>query len=87
MTTRSSIVALALSAFGVLAFSSLTASAAVVCNTDGDCWHTQETYTYPPDAHVVIHPDNWRWGSSEHFVWKEHPGPGYWSGGHWMTGP
>ena len=87
MTTRSNIVALALSAFGVLAFSSLTASAAIVCNNDGDCWHTHGDYAFPPGAHVVIHPDNWRWRHGEHFVWKEHEGRGYWRGGTWVTVP
>ena len=24
-----------------------------------------------------IHPDTWKWGEGEHFVWKEHPGRGY----------
>jgi hypothetical protein len=38
MNTRSNIVALALSALGVLAFSSLSASARIVCNRDGDCY-------------------------------------------------
>ncbi len=85
MNSRSSIVALALSAFGVLGLSSLNASAAIVCNNDGDCWHAQKEYVYPPAAHVVIHPDTWRWGSGQHYVWKEHEGPGYWRGGTWVT--
>jgi hypothetical protein len=87
MTTRSSIVALALSAFGILAFSSLSASAAIVCNNTGDCWHTAKVYTYPPTAKVIVHPDHWRWAHGEHFVWKEHAGPGYWRGGTWVTLP
>ena len=87
MNMRSSIVALALSAVGVLFFSSLSASAAIVCNDSGDCWHTHRAYVYPPDAHVVIHPNNWRWGRGEHFVWKEHRGPGYWRGGIWLPLP
>jgi hypothetical protein len=31
----------------LLGFSSLSASARVVCNADGDCWHIHEDYTYP----------------------------------------
>lgn len=85
MNMRSNIVALALSVFAALTFSSLTASAGIVCNNNGDCWHTQKEYVYPPDAHIVVHPNNWRWGPSEHFVWKEHAGPGYWRGGTWVT--
>jgi hypothetical protein len=45
----------------MLAFSSLSASAAIVC-TGNVCWHTHERYEYPPGAHVTIHEDNWRWG-------------------------
>ena len=87
MNMRSNIAALGLCAFGLLAYSSLTASAAIVCNSAGDCWHAQKEYVYPPSAHIVIHPNNWRWGPSEHFVWKEHEGRGYWNGGRWMMLP
>jgi hypothetical protein len=83
MNMRSNLVALALCAFGVLAFSSLNASARIICNNDGDCWHTHEDYAFPPGVHVEIHPDNWHWREGEHFVWKEHGGRGYWHGGHW----
>ncbi len=86
MTIRSTIVALALSAFGLLALSSLSASAAIVCNSDGDCWHTPRAHAYPPGV-VVIHPDNWHWGPGELFVWREHEGRGYWRHGHWMVLP
>jgi hypothetical protein len=85
MNTRSTMVALALCAFGLLGVSSLSASAAIVCNNAGDCWHTPKTYVYPPSARIVIHPNNWRWGPSEHFAWKEHEGPGYWRGGTWVN--
>ena len=33
---------------GLLAVGATTASAAVVCNGEGDCWRTKERYTYPP---------------------------------------
>ncbi len=66
-----------------LAFSSMTASASIVCSGNA-CWHTHETFDYPPSAHVVIHPDNWRWGANDHYVWREHAGRGYWSGDHWV---
>ena len=83
MNMRSNIVALALSVLGVLALSSLSASARIVCNTDGDCWHVHEDYAFPPGIGVEIHPDNWRWKEGEHFTFKEHQGRGYWHGGHW----
>jgi hypothetical protein len=87
MNTRSKIVALALCAFGLLGLTSLSASAAIVCNEAGDCWHAPRAYAYPPGAHVIIHPNNWRWRHGEHFGWREHPGQGYWHGGIWVPLP
>jgi len=55
----------------MLAFSSLSASAAIVC-TGNVCWHAHERYEYPPGAHVTIHEDNWRWGPDERFAFREH---------------
>jgi hypothetical protein len=48
-------------------------AAAIVCSGNV-CWHTHERYVYPPDAGVIVHPDDWRWGPSEHFTFRE-PGP------------
>jgi hypothetical protein len=67
---------------GALAFSAAGAQAAIVC-TNTVCWHTHEVYRYPPDAHVIVHPDTWRWGAGEHFTWREHEGRGYWRGDRW----
>jgi hypothetical protein len=75
------LVALVLSGFGLLALSSLNASARIVCNEDGDCWHEQEEYVYPPSVHLEIHPDHGRWKEGEHHAWREHEGRGYWHGG------
>ena len=69
---------------GALALSALNASAAIVCTGDV-CWHTHETYTYPPDAHVTIHEDNWRAEPSIRF--REHEGRGYWRGDTWTVVP
>jgi len=66
----------------VLALSAVSASAAIVC-TGNACWHTSERYTYPAEARVIVHPDNWKWGPSEHFSWREHTGRGYWRGDAW----
>lgn len=68
---------------GILAFSTLGASAAIVCANDV-CWHTHETYTYPPSAGVIIHEDTWRPARKEKFVFREHPGRGYWRGDNWV---
>lgn len=61
----------------------LSASAAIVC-TGPVCWHTHEAYDYPSTTGVIVHPDDWCWGSHEHFVWREHEDRGYWRGGHWV---
>ena len=67
---------------GALVLSVAGASAAVVC-AGNVCWHTHETFEYPPDARIVVHPDDWHWGRNEHFVFREHEGRGYWRGGRW----
>ena len=66
----------------LFAGSSVSASAAIVCSGNV-CWHTHETYTYPPEAKVIVHEDNWKWGPSEQFTFREHEGRGYWSGDRW----
>jgi len=75
-------VFVALIGVGVLALSGISAPAAIVCSGN-TCWHAHQTYEYPPDAGVVVHPDAWRWGAHEHFVWREHKGRGYWHGDRW----
>jgi hypothetical protein len=62
---------------GVLIFSSLSASAAIVCS-DNVCWHTPEAYVYPPDR---IYEDTWKPGPDIKF--REHKGRGYWSDDVW----
>jgi hypothetical protein len=67
---------------GMLAASAMSASAGIAC-TGNVCWHTHESYAYPPDAGVVIHEDNWR--PTEHYVFREHEGRGYWRGDNWVN--
>ena len=69
-------------AASLLALSTVSASAAIVCSGNV-CWHTHERYTYPPDDHVVVHEDDWRCGPSEKFTFREHEGRGYWKGDRW----
>ena len=59
---------------GLLAFGATTASAAVVCNDEGDCWRTKAKYTYPPDAGVRVYADDWKWGPNDKYRWREHEG-------------
>lgn len=67
---------------GALALSALNASAAIVCSGD-TCWHTHSTYSYPPEARVIIHGDDWRAGPTIRF--REHEGRGYWRGDRWTA--
>jgi hypothetical protein len=83
MTILSKITVASLVAAGALALTATTASARIVCNTDGDCWHVHSDYGYPPEAGLVVHPDDWHWRNGEHFAWHEHEGRGYWHGGSW----
>jgi hypothetical protein len=83
MNTALKLAAIPVATVALLSFSSVSASARIVCNADGDCWHIHEDYTYPPAAGVIIHPDDWQWKEGERHAWREHPGKGYWKGGAW----
>ncbi len=80
-----SAIAGAIIAAGV-ALSATSASAYIACNGEGACWHVHRhgAYTYRPEFGVVVHPDNWRWGATEHYTWREHRGRGYWRNGAWV---
>ena len=74
---------------GALVTTAGTASARVVCNNSGDCWHTDQRVKYPPSVRMQIYPDDWyfhqTWtGSSEHYR-DYHEGRGYYKGGVWIT--
>ncbi len=76
--------AAALLGAGFLAASVASASAAIVCS-GLVCWHTTETYTYPPEARVVVHEDTWKWGPTEKYTFREHEGRGYWRDDKWVA--
>ncbi len=67
---------------GLLAFSTVSASAAIACRDDV-CWRVHERYVYPPwrppTARIIIHPEGWR--PFEHFtreyVVRDYYGYGY----------
>lgn len=84
MTKLRSITSVALLGFGIAAFASTGAFARIVCNDEGDCWHTTTVYDYPHESHVVVHEDNWKWPEKEHFSWREHEGRGYWRNHAWV---
>jgi hypothetical protein len=68
-----------------LALTALPASADIVCNREGQCWHHQGHYDARPEFGVVVHPDNWHWGRNEHYKFQEHEGRGYWRKGVWIS--
>ena len=68
-----------------LAMTATSASAYIVCNARGVCWHAHNRYAYRPEFGIVVHPDNWRWRGRGHYVFKEHTGRGYWRNGVWVT--
>ncbi len=79
MKSLSTVLVSAALGASMLAFSSLSAAAAIACSGNV-CWHSHERLDYPPKAHITIHEDNWRWGPIEHYSFREHEGRGYWSG-------
>ena len=82
MSKLQSLIAIAALGGAALTLSGGPTFAAIVCSGDA-CWHTRETFAYPPEARIVIHPDNWRWRANEHYRWREHEGRGYWAGEQW----
>src|SRR5579871_5442952 len=68
-----------------LAVTSVPASAEIICNRRGDCWHAREHYDYRPEFGITVHPDDWSWRRHEHYRWREHEGRGYWRNGVWLT--
>ena len=72
-----------LSAAG-FALSATSAAAYVVCNHEGECWHSHYR-DYHPEFGIAIHPDSWRWHHSDHYRWHEVPHDhGYWRNGVWV---
>jgi hypothetical protein len=73
-------------ALGGVAVTATTASARVVCNAQGDCWHTDRRAAYP---HVVLesHPDDWyfhqKWDDGRRHWREAHEGRGYYDHGAW----
>ena len=71
-------------AAGAVTLATTGASAAVVCNGEGDCWHVKGEANYKPELNLQVHPDNWKFADKDH-RWREHEGRGYWKGGVWIT--
>ena len=71
-------------AIGALGLMASGASAAVVCNDEGDCWKVKERHTYPPDARVQVYEDDYVIDTNKYKLREPRPGPGYWRGGVWV---
>ena len=67
-----------------LAMSVTGARAEIVCNDAGECWHAREHAEYKPELRLRVHPDDWQWGESERYRWREHEGRGYWRDDVWI---
>jgi hypothetical protein len=80
----------AILAVGGVAVTATTASARVVCNAQGDCWHTDNRRdNYGPRVVLQSHPDAWyfhqKWQEDKNRHWRDHhDGRGYYDNGTWM---
>lgn len=84
MKTKTKLALVAAATLSAAGLAATTASAAVVCNGQGECWHVRHNYEYRPEFGVTVHPNNWRWNHDEHYRWREHTGRGYWRDGAWI---
>jgi hypothetical protein len=71
-------------AASALALTAGSASAAIVCNDDGDCWHVRGRPHFRPELKLRIYADDWKWSDRDHYRWREHAGRGYWRKGVWI---
>ena len=79
----------ALLATGALVATIGTASARVVCNAEGDCWHTDAAPPSVPGITFNAHPDDWyfhqHWDTDKDHHYRDyHEGRGYYKGGVWV---
>ena len=77
------VVTAALALLGIIALS-VNASAAIVCNDEGECWRVKEIHTYPPEMKLHVYKDDYVIDTKK-YKWRE-PGPkrGYYRGGIWI---
>jgi hypothetical protein len=63
-----------------------SASAAVVCNDEGDCWRVKKRVEYRPELRLRVYEDDWKWKEGENYRWRDaHDDRGYWKGGVWVN--
>ena len=89
MNTLRTLAATALLGAGVLLATANSASAYVVCNRWGECWHADSRYHYAPGLRIRFYDDGWynrRHWRHHRYHWREaHDGRGYWRNGVWIT--
>lgn len=74
-----------LAGVSALALTATAASAAVVCNDEGDCWRVKGEPRYEPTLKLRILPDDWKWKENEKYRWREQGrGHGHWRNGVWI---
>ena len=88
---KTALSAAAITAFiatGTLVATTGAASARMACNSEGDCWHTDNRVTVP-GVQFNYHPDDWyfhqRWDGNDRHYRDYHEGRGYYKGGVWIT--
>lgn len=75
-------------AAGAVTATATSASAYIVCNRAGDCWHTHYRPTYGPGYYR--HNDDWyfhrNWDGDRDHHWRQeqHDERGYWDNGAWV---
>jgi hypothetical protein len=75
---------------GALVATTAPASARMVCNSYGDCWHTDHQYRYDRSIGAQYHNDDWyfhqKWtGDNQRHYRDANDGRGYYKGGVWVT--
>ena len=73
---------------GTLAAAATTASADVVCNRYGECWHVRDHYNnYPTTLGVIFHDTAWEARHHHDYRWRHdrRDDHGYWRNGRWHT--
>ena len=79
------LINMAIVATASLVIGATGASAAVVCNEEGDCWRVKKRVEYKPELRLRIYEDDWKWKEGENYRWREaRHDRGYWRGGVWI---
>ena len=72
---------------GALIATTAPAAARMVCNNSGDCWHTDNRYSYDHQVGARYHNDDWyfhqTWNDQRHYR-EPHEGRGYYKSGIWI---